>query len=390
MGNVTNNKDFIWELSEGIAKLAAVVVGIVLAYNTLIPISPYLAQWLVWFVAFYVVIFILRKKRIQSQQKLSKILIISLSIAAIFLAVLQLRDYVNVNKKKRNLSQFESKLKMLRWIVYEPIAYDPDLDKYSTIGEIRNELSVLFQAGFNGIITIESGGLICNIPQLAKEIGFHGMIMGVFDVTKAFEIRCAIKAAPYVDAYCVGNMFTDYPFNEINVLDAMKKISEKTNLPVSTTLRPNGYRVFPKIAVNCDWFFPDVHGNWYTQASAEEIFDQTKRYLKEISLLQMQYPDKPVLLKFISFPSAEVENASPLEQYKFFRLLIEYVEGSMDFPDRVYPSYFSAFDISWKTPDRGFPKGERYLGFFTSERKAKTVVIDGKKINTVQAIFWRR
>ena len=387
---VTGKKDLIWELSEGIAKLAAVVVGIALAYNTLYPISPFLAQWLIWFVAFYVITFIFKRRKIKSNRKSHKVSIIFLIISAISLLIFQLTSYLNVKERQANMAYFESKLKTLRWILYEPIAYDPDSKYYGSKEDIHIELEVLFNAGFNGVITIESGGLMSNIPKIAKEIGFLGVIMGIFKITDPIEIRAAIKASPHVDAYCVGNMFTDCPYGEIDVLHVMKKITRKTNLPISTTLRPIGYRVFPQISKYIDWFFPDIHGNWYTKASAIEIINQTKNFINEIMVLQAQYPDKPCLLKFISFPSAEVENASTLEQYKFYRLLVEYVESSMDFPERVYPSYFSAFDISWKIPERGFPKGERHLGFFNKDRKAKTVIIEGKKIRTVEALFWRR
>ncbi|NIR06609.1 MAG: hypothetical protein GTN82_14405 [Candidatus Aminicenantes bacterium] len=378
------------KLADKIAKVSAIIVGIAVAWTTLYPLSPYLAFWLIWCIFLYSVIFIFKIYETKGKSKLRLISIIVLIGIGILMGSYQLINYNKAQKKHNIISEFEVKLRTLRWIAYEPISYDPDKKYYGTEKDITDELNLLYENEFNGVITFSSKGLLSRIPQIAKRIGFQGVIMGIIELTDDDEINAAIKASPYVDAYCVGHMFTDRPYTERDVHRAIQLICKMTNLPVSTTLRPNGYKAYTKIAEAIDWFFPDVHCDWYTEVNADKLLNQTKLHIKEISELQNLYPNKPILLKMISCPSDEVYNASPKEQYYFFRKVVKYVKSTMDFPERVYPSYFSAFDLPWKTPERGWPHGERFVGLFDKDKKAKRAVIEGKSIRVIDAFPWTR
>jgi len=271
------------------------------------------------------------------------------------------------------------KFATLRWIAYEPIEFDPYIGCHGTEAKIRHELTVLHQSGFNGLITFDSDGLCSKIPQWAKEAGFEGVIMGLKEVgdgkEACAELSGALRARRYVDGYCVGHMFTRGGCSPEDVLGCMRLLSKQTKKPVSTTLRPSGYETYPRIARAVDWFFPDVHADWYVEADAQRVLDQTKRLIERMDEFRRnEYPQKPILLKMVSFPSAGVGGASEDEQNRFHRLMRGYVEGSPDYPEPTYVSYFSAFDIAWKTQKRGWQPGETNVGLFHRDLTPKKAV----------------
>jgi len=165
-------------------------------------------------------------------------------------------------------------------------------------------------------------------------------------------------------------------------------IRRSTGRPVTTTLRPHGYLVFPLISHEIDFFCPDIHANWYSDGTAASAFDATEDFIGEIRLLQEHYPGKPVLLKKISLPSGGVPGANPEQQYQFFRQVVEYVESCMQFPARVYPSYFSAYDLPWKSRERNWPPGETCVGFYDTLGVAKTASVQGVQVKVVDTLKW--
>ncbi len=447
-----------------------------------------------------------------------------------------LQYYHNVTaQQKANLSAFEKKLQTLRWIAYEPIQLDPEVEPkvFGDENNIRQELKVLHDFGFNGLITFASDGTNGLIPKVAHEVGFQGVIMGIthttgdritaygvkdsiivgkdrdekdtsvlvpkgskitigkqtfilgkkakiavspkttlpvadgaeaivekgdsatkglsvavkegskiavktgckFTGTQAFriidekgtahslppnsivtvkaakgfqviaargsqvkvkypsEVQAAVEAAHpdqesakgkaqqepelYVDAYCVGQHFDQREYSAADVLSCMRLLKQRTNLPVTATLSPDGYDAFPEISKTVDWFFPDVHVDWYDVAQVNteaerknnkpDALEQTQILVRHMADIRKEYyPDKSILLKIICFPSAEVTLATEATQADFYHQFLTYSQHNVNFPARTYASYFSAFDITWKIPPpiRTWPKGERHLGLF--------------------------
>lgn len=374
-----SSKGMVASQAETISKIAGAILSFIVILKTLHPISPYWTEWLLWSIVSYLII--------SGTSKWGKLLhrtSIGISIGlAISLAVFQIIHHQDLTEKELFMSNFEKKLATLKWIAYEPISYNPYEKVYGTEKDISQELDILLKNGFTGLITFSSDSLCGRIPHLAKNAGFEGVIMGITNVRDTNEVNAAILASPYADAYCVGQMFTERDYYENEVLNCMRIIAKKTKLPVSTTLRPNGYDAYPRISEVVDWLFPDIHVAWYFRADAEMAFAQTKQLTEKISQFRInKYPKKPVLLKMICFPSAGVDNATEEEQARFYRLLITYIQSSMDFPERIYPSYFSAFDIAWKTEKKGWTPGERYLGLFRRDGISKKAIDELKRTNT--------
>jgi len=390
MGSEAMQTQPIDRILERTARLVALLVGISIVWQMLRPASPFLAYWGIWFVVFYALTIGFGTPTEHRTRRIRRGLIGVVLLGALVLSAVQVYHHKEETKAAQIMATFEKALATRLWIAYEPASVDPYENEYASAEEIRGELQVLAGDSFDGVITFSASGSLADIPRIAKEVGFRAVIMGIINVVDNEELSAAISVKEYVDAYCVGHMFTDYPYSQTEVLQALDIVRSSTGRPISTTLRPNGYLVFPEVSNAIDFFFPDIHANWYYDGSAHKALKATEEYVREVRRLQARYPNKPVLLKLISIPSEEVPGASTEQQYQFYRQVVEYVESSMTFPERVYPSYFSAFDLPWKSPERGWPPGERYLGFYDASGRCKVASVAGAEVRVVDALKWSR
>ncbi len=373
-----------------VAKLVGLGVGINVVMQTFSPIHPFLGYWVLWFITFYVIVFGFGERGRACWRRLHRVSLFAVLAVVPILVGVQVYQYRQETREAQAKAVLEQTLATGLWVAYEPISIDPYSKTFPSSDEVRKELQIILGGGFDSLITFSASGSLAEIPKIAKELGFKGVIMGITDITDKGEIHSAISAKDYVDAYCVGHMFTDYPYSELDLREALNTVRQATSRPVTTTLRPNGYLAFPKISYAVDFFFPDVHANWYSNGTAAHARKTIELFVGEIRKLQERYPDKAVLLKMISIPSEEVPGASTEQQYQFYREMVEYIKSSMTFPERLYPSYFSAFDLLWKSPERKWPPGERYVGFYDAQGKPKIATIRGVKVRVVDALHWSR
>ena len=97
------------------------------------------------------------------------------------------------------------KFDLFPWIDYAPTDFNPDAGMKPSLESIAEDLRVLYEAGFRGIVTYEASGVFAEIPRLAREAGFEGILMGVWTPGDEAETQAAMDAAPFVDGYVVGN-----------------------------------------------------------------------------------------------------------------------------------------------------------------------------------------
>ena len=103
---------------------------------------------------------------------------------------------------------WEGRLARLVWVCYSPPSSDPPRGVEATPEAIRDDLTVLRRAGFTGLITYGSSGVLGReLPALARSQGFEGLIMGVWEPGNREEMEAVIKASesPFVLGFCVGN-----------------------------------------------------------------------------------------------------------------------------------------------------------------------------------------
>jgi len=238
---------------------------------------------------------------------------------------------------------------------------------------MMSELAWIKGAGFTGIITFTSREHFADIPELAKLQGL-AVIMGVWDPTDTQEIKRAILAKQYVDAYSVGHNGFETRYSYHQLLSAIERIRFQTNRPVSTTEKISLYLTDGRLVEIGDWIFPDVHVSVQqadAPGNAVYIANATRDGLETISMSKKivamkQRNGRPILLKMVAYPMNGVTNASLQEQVDFFIAILDSRRNVIpDMPADVSISVHSAFDSPWKTT-WPFHDWDPYTGLFES------------------------
>jgi exo-beta-1,3-glucanase (GH17 family) len=268
---------------------------------------------------------------------------------------------------------FIQKLSSLCWIGYAPSRFNPRKQIYPSIESIKADLHILKKAGFNGVITFGAEKSLDQIPEVAKEIGFEGVIMGIWAPDSHEEVESAIAAKNYVDGYCVGHMGLNKNYNLEILKTAMAKIKKRTQLPVTTTEGIDVYYNESPLIQLSDWIFPDSRIYWQNE-NIDHLKQLYKTLLKDYERL-IGLSEKPVLLKIVGFPTMGSGKASEKNQAELFKLLLQNAGHPYE---RLRFAYFEAFDQPWKT----WHTVEAHWGVFKNDRspKAGADYIWGKNI----------
>jgi len=265
---------------------------------------------------------------------------------------------------------FENKLLILPWVAYAPTHFNPEAGIFPSETEIRTDLQLLYDTGFRGVITYGSDGTLVHVPRIAKEVGFQGVIMGVYSPTSSLEKENAKSMAEYVDGYCVGNEGLDAGrYNLATLQGAIDEMRANTSKPVTTSEPGDHYLVDVHVPASTlrklgDWLLPNYafYPFWQTYPSVGRepaaAANLVVEYYNELSALA---PDKTVLIKETGYPSAGVAVCNEASQAEFFRLLHD---TSVNF------AYFEAFDQPWKA----WAPVEPHWGLFKSDRSPKEVI----------------
>jgi len=261
--------------------------------------------------------------------------------------------------------EFTNKLCRVKWVTYSPTNYNPDIGVYPTLSSIEQDLEVLFNAGFRGIITYGADNILSSIPETAKRIGFDGVIMGVWDIYSRDELQAAIDASSFVDGYCIGNEGLGRRYEAEELTKVMDYVKEATQKPATTSEEVTDYANDKMIKMG-DWVFPNIHPVFFNTKDPKKAVDFVKHYYK---IICRAAKDKPVLVKEAGFPTKGDIYANQKSQTVFFKLL----ENS-----EVNFSYFEAFDQYWKNS----PEIESHWGLFDKNRKPKKFILQDLRRRT--------
>jgi exo-beta-1,3-glucanase (GH17 family) len=227
---------------------------------------------------------------------------------------------------------------------------------------MTDDLYVLKQAGFNGIITFGAEQTLWLIPELAKSIGFKGVIMGIWKPDSPEELKNAIRAKNHVDAFCVGHMGLNINYDYRTLKNAITQIKERTNKPVSTTESIDLYNQKSRLIQLGDWIFPDARIYWQ-QMKTEQVEVLLNLLVQKYEQL-IGLSEKPVLIKTVGFPTKGSYVATEQNQSHFFDLLLANAKHPFE---RLRFAYFEAFDQPWKT----WHNVEGNWGIFKNDRSPK-------------------
>ncbi len=260
--------------------------------------------------------------------------------------------------------EFREKAFDLKWIAYAPTNFNPEQDIYPSEKSIRDDLKILYDFGFRGIVTYSAYKNLALIPQIAYETGFRGIIMGVWDIQNKDEIMNAVLSREYVDGYCLGNEGLNSRYELDDLKDVISSLKSSTGKPCTTTEQVSDYSN-PSVNSIGDWIFPNIH------PFLCEVKDPQKAALwiqKYYRILKKHCPDdKIVFFKEVGYPTRGMHKATESNQKKFF---INMKKSQLPFV------YFEAFDQPWKNSISVEP----YWGLFNSRRKPKKFISEFKDI----------
>jgi exo-beta-1,3-glucanase (GH17 family) len=256
------------------------------------------------------------------------------------------------------------KLLRPRYIAYSPPNWNPDDPKavFPTDESIRQDLQVLRNAGFDGLVTY-GGNVSAAVPRVAEQVGFRGILLGVWDPTDAAEMEKVKLAARsfLVIGIIVGNeglMFNRYNFESLK--KAMNEMKRATGKLVSTTEIIESYMTSKALIEESDFLAPNAHpffhGNEMRQPRrAAEWTTAAYRELSE------RARGKPLLFKEVGLPTDGDVGLSEENQASYYALLME---------SAVKFVFFEAFDCPWKNSEAIEP----HWGLFRADRSPKSVV----------------
>ena len=265
-----------------------------------------------------------------------------------------------------------------RWVVYDPTGYDPYHGQFPAEMSMRDDLRALQSKGFNGLITMSSGGPLKDIARIAHETGFQMVIVGVWDVRNTNEVSAALSVAEYADAYCIGQSGLSKRYSVGELREMVARFQRETARPVVVSETLGEYESNPQLVLLGDFLFPDVHSNWRQGETPEDAWAETFAAARKAAQLVSGDPERQVLLKMVSFPSGGAPGLTPITQARFYRYVVEGARDNKDIPARVSFSFMGAFDTPWKATAYGWTPPEQSTGLFTVKREPKLAVSNVK------------
>jgi exo-beta-1,3-glucanase (GH17 family) len=254
-----------------------------------------------------------------------------------------------------------AKVSSIRWVAYGSPAVTADQASYQlAVASIYKDLSVLKKAGFSGLVTYGSAGIMGRaFPAIAQSLGYQGLIMGIWNPSNRNELNNARNASelPILMGYGIGNegLYANRErYNIPELCSAISDLRAATGKPVATSEEIDDYSVHPELLFVGDWLFPNAHPYWhstkYPQAAVEW---QVTRYRDMVEGTQ-----RFVFFKEVGLPTSGAYGLSEQNHDLYYRELAK---------TDVRFVYFEGFDQLSKTGSLVEP----YWGVFAASRKPK-------------------
>jgi hypothetical protein len=286
----------------------------------------------------------------------------------------------HVNTDQRKLAQlFQNET----WVSYDSAYYWPEdlKDKLGhafqepTEAQIRQELKLLREAGFTALYLHESRVGQRNVPRLAREAGFRGIVMtiriGTPKQLSSPELRTQIEtanaASPWVDAFCLGEVTA----REVDLAELKQLLAElraSTKKPVTTSFLDDEYfgRRGARLRELADFTIRGLHHHWKTQPSVEQALRRMERAYESF-----REDESPALLTFVGFPSGGHAAWSEKSQEEFLVAATQ----SLRAPTGTNCVLYTSFDLPWQkryaeVHEESGPNGR--FGLYATEPRAGT------------------
>jgi exo-beta-1,3-glucanase (GH17 family) len=281
-------------------------------------------------------------------------------------------------------AEFQKLLKTLQWVDYAPTHFDPTSGIFPKISVIKQDLALLRQHGFNGIVTYGSDKVLGQIPKIAKSLGYRGVIMGIWlstadgalTLTAQEELKNAViacrEAGDIVIGYVVGNEGLGSRYTKDLLVKVMDDLRKKTNRRVTTAEQIENYFRDRSLITLGDWIFPIAHPYWHRQFQPKQAVDWLVRQVNDLKAMP-EAKGRFVMLRETGFPTGR---EAGLPTFAWERdvelnedLQAEYFEALRR--STVTFVYFEAFDQPWKN----WQSVEPFWGLFDRDRRPKKAAL---------------
>jgi exo-beta-1,3-glucanase (GH17 family) len=270
--------------------------------------------------------------------------------------------------------QWKQKLASIVWVGYSPPSSDPTRQIEASPVAIRADLNVLRKAGFTGLVTYSSSGVLGReLPAIAQELGYEGIIMGIWNPSNTTEITAAkaVGNSPLVIGYCVGNEGLGSRYQRSTLANAIQDIRKATGKPVTTTETIEHYQNDDLLQLG-DWAFPNVHPYFNNQIDPDRAVFWTQGAYDDLK----RRTNKPIIFKEVGLPTSGGPQLSESAQQQYYFQLAK---------TNVPFVYFEAFDQPWKT----HLVVEPHWGIFRADRTPKqlgqSLLEQGSRLQTAAA-----
>jgi exo-beta-1,3-glucanase (GH17 family) len=254
-----------------------------------------------------------------------------------------------------------TKASAIRWVAYSSPNTIPGQGRYRpTTESIYADLTILKKAGFNGLVTYGSSGIMGKeFLTIAQSLGYQGIIMGIWNPLNQNELNNARNASslPIVMGYGIGNeglYGNQERYTISNLCSAISDLRFSAGKPVTTSEEIDDYYVHTELLFVGDWFFPIAHPYWHsTKYPQEAVKWETTRYKDMV-----ENTDRFVFFKEVGLPTSGAYGLSETNHDLYYRELAK---------TNVRFVYFEGFDQPSKTNSSVEP----FWGIFNSTRKPK-------------------
>ena len=271
-----------------------------------------------------------------------------------------------------------------RFVAYQPTALKAvnGVLSHADDASIRADLEVL-RPWFDGLITYGAQNGNERVPDIAARLGFHAVIVGVWDPADKTELGNAIDAwrrnPKLVAGLSLGNEIVFGKRGTWQGLHAQLNAvhAEAPGLPLAIAEPFAEYTDFPEakpVLAATDFMLVNIHPvfeSWFKSATADNWTDFVVRVMARLEAIYA----KPILVKETGVPTGPPSAGfNPEMQRAFYDLLAKRLKPSQ----RRAFAYFTAFDEPWRpgdfNPTPGAHPEEAYWGLFTEARAPKEVM----------------
>jgi exo-beta-1,3-glucanase (GH17 family) len=254
-----------------------------------------------------------------------------------------------------------AKVDSIKWVAYSSPDVSPDDNYHSPAADaITRDLQALRKAGFTGLITYGSSGIMGKqFLAIAQALGYKGILMGIWSPRGEVERNNAVAAAsqPIVLGYSIGNEgLGDGRYSVQDLCAAISDLRSRTGKPVATSEDIEMYYRWPNLRTVGDWLFPISHPYWhFTKYAPDAIQWEADQYNAIRDALS---PDRYVFFKEVGLPTAGAPGLSEANQDAYYRGLSQ---------TDVRFAYFEAFE----QPSKSGSSVEPHWGLFNSDLTPK-------------------